>query len=169
MSTLEFNNLIIQYSNPLLAFAKNLTKDHEDANDLLQETRLKAIRYKDKFKEGTNIKAWLFTIMKNTFINDYRRKKKQNTMFDSTANAYYINSTDSTVVKNGGETSCNMETIQNAIDDLPEELRIPFMNYYKGFKYNEIAEELGLPLGTVKSRIFFARKELKSKLKVFRA
>ena len=167
MSTIEFNNLILKYTNPLLAFARNLTKDHEDANDLLQETHLKAIRYKDKFREGTNIKAWLFTIMKNTFINDYRRKRKQNTMFDSTANSYYIDSTDTTVF-NGGETKCNMDAIQKAITDLPDDLRIPFVSYFNGFKYNEIADELQLPLGTVKSRIFFARKELKSKLKAFK-
>ena len=168
MSTLEFNNLITKHTNPLLAFARNLTKDHEDANDLLQETHLKAIRYKDKFKEGTNIKAWLFTIMKNTFINDYRRKRKQNTLFDSTDNSYYIDSNSHSTVYNGGETKCNMDFIQEAIADLPDELRIPFMSYFNGFKYNEIAEELELPLGTVKSRIFFARKELKSRLKSFR-
>ena len=167
MSTVEFNNLIIKHTNPLLAFARNLTKDYEDANDLLQETHLKAIRYKDKFKEGTNIKAWLFTIMKNTFINDYRRKRKQNTIFDSTSNTYYIDSNDH-VVANGGEAKCNMDTIQKAIADLPDDLKIPFMSYFNGFKYNEIAEELQLPLGTVKSRIFFARKELKEKLKSFK-
>lgn len=163
MSTVEFNNMVIQYTNPLFGFAKNLTKDHNDANDLLQETRLKAIKYKDKFKEGTNIKAWLFTIMKNTFINNYRKKKKKNTMFDATPNDYFINSTDHTV-DNAGVSDVKLEEIHKAVQNLPEEYRIPFMSYFEGYKYQEIADELNLPLGTVKSRIFLARKELKESL-----
>ena len=166
MSTLEFNNLVMQYTNPLKSFAINLTKDMEDANDLLQETRFRALSNKDKYKDGTNIKAWLFTIMKNIFINNYRKRVKRNTIFDSTSNMYYINSSD-TLIHNGGEANCVMEDIEHAISNLNDDYRVPFMKFFNGFKYQEIADELNLPLGTVKSRIFFARKELKDKLNIY--
>ena len=166
MSTLEFNNLILKYTNPLKSFAINLTKDMEDANDLLQETRFRALSNKDKYKDGTNIKAWLFTIMKNIFINNYRKRVKRNTIFDSTNNMYYINSSD-TLINNGGEANCVMEDIQFAIANLNDDYKVPFMKFFNGYKYQEIADELNLPLGTVKSRIFFARKELKEKLSVY--
>jgi RNA polymerase sigma-70 factor, ECF subfamily len=162
METIQFNEQVIQASAVLKPFAIRLTRDAENAHDLIQETLLRAISNADKFEDGTNLKAWLFTIMKNIFINDYRKKIKRNTVIDSTDNLYYINS--STTISNSGERNFVMQDIKAALLNISAELRVPFMMHYKGFKYHEIAEKLNLPLGTVKSRIFFARKELKEML-----
>ncbi len=161
MSTIEFNGRYEGMSKLLHAFAYNLTKNTEDAKDLYQETSFRALTNKDKFRPGTNFKAWLFTIMKNIFINNYRKKVRANTIMDSTDNNFYLNS-GKAIIANGGESNIMMEELTTMIDGLEDGIRIPFMMHYEGFKYQEIAEELDLPLGTVKSRIFFARKEMKS-------
>jgi len=161
MSTLEFDTRFYQMTSMLQAFAYNLTKNAEDAKDLYQETAFRAMTNREKFRAGTNFKAWLFTIMKNIFINNYRRKKKRNTILDSTDNLYYLNSGWDGVA-NKAETEIFVKELKKMIADLEETLRTPFMLHYRGFKYQEIADQLGLPLGTIKSRIFFARKELKS-------
>jgi len=157
---LSFNNL----TPSLQSFAYNLTKDKEEAKDLYQETAFRAITNRDKFKAGTNLKAWLFTIMKNIFINNYRKKSKTNTIMDSTENMYFLNSSD-TIISNGAGTNIMMEELSGMIKSLDDSIRVPFEMHYVGYKYQEIADQLGLPLGTVKSRIFFARKELKNKIK----
>jgi RNA polymerase sigma-70 factor (ECF subfamily) len=160
MSQPEFYNKFDQMSSLLHSFAYNLTKNVEDAKDLYQETAFRAMTNKEKFRPGTNFKAWLFTIMKNIFINNYRKKTKANTIMDSTDNLYYINSGSATI-SNGAESNIMMKELITMIDELDDSVRIPFLMHYQGFKYQEIAEQLELPLGTVKSRIFFARKELK--------
>ena len=160
MSTIEFNNRFDDMTSLLNAFAYNLTKNVEDAKDLFQETAFRAITNKEKFRPGTNFKAWLFTIMKNIFINNYRKKIKQNTIMDSTDNMFYINS-GSVVIGNGAESNIMMQELNKMVGNLDDSIKIPFIMHYKGYKYQEIADELDLPLGTIKSRIFFARKELK--------
>lgn len=145
----------------LQAFAYKLTKNSDDAKDLFQETAYRAITNQDKFRMGTNLKAWLFTVMRNIFINNYRKKAKTNTIFDSTDNQFFLNSGRETV-SNEAESSILMEELQGLVAALDEGTRVPFMMHYYGYKYQEIAEHLDLPLGTVKSRIFFARKELKA-------
>ena len=168
MSEVDFSNNVIQYSSDLKPFAINLTQDIEDANDLLQETLYRALTNREKFREGTNLKAWLFTIMKNIFINGYRRKVKRRTIIDTTDNQYYINTSSiNQATVNRSEANFMMEDIMQSIVKLQEEFRIPFLMHYKGYKYQEIAEELNLPLGTVKSRIFFARKDLKKHLAIY--
>lgn len=144
----------------LNSFAYNLTKNTEDAKDLFQETAYRALTNRDKFRPGTNFKAWLFTIMKNIFINNYRKKTKANTIMDSTDNLYYINS-GSAMISNKAESNIMMKELTGMIEGLDDSIKIPFLMHYHGYKYQEIAGHLGLPLGTVKSRIFFARKELK--------
>ena len=163
MSTLEFYNNIELLKPSLNSFAYTLTKDAIDAEDLFQETTLRAISNKEKFRPGTNFKAWMFTIMKNIFINNYRKKMKANTIMDSTDNMYYINS-GKNVVHNDVDRNVLMDELQVMIEDLDESIRTPFLMHYEGFKYQEIAEHLDLPLGTVKSRIFFARKALKESI-----
>lgn len=163
MSTLEFNAQFDKLSRILHSFAYSLTKNVEDAKDLFQETAFRAMTNRDKFRPGTNFKAWLFTIMKNIFINNYRKKMKANTIMDSTDNNHYINS-GSQVVRNDSGSNILMQELHNMIDHLDETLKVPFVMHYEGFKYQEIADQLELPLGTVKSRIFFARKELKEKI-----
>jgi RNA polymerase sigma-70 factor (ECF subfamily) len=160
MSQPDFYNRFDQMSTLLHSFAYNLTKNVEDAKDLYQETAFRAMTNRDKFRPGTNFKAWLFTIMKNIFINNYRKKVKANTIMDSTDNLYYINS-GSTIISNGAESNSVMKELITMIDELDDSVRVPFLMHYQGFKYQEIADHLELPLGTVKSRIFFARKELK--------
>ncbi len=160
MSSTEFSNKLDGMSTLLHSFAYNLTKNVEDAKDLYQETAFRAITNQDKFRAGTNLKAWLFTIMKNIFINNYRKKMKANTIMDSTDNNYYINSGSATI-HNGGDSNIMMKELWRMIEHLDDSIRIPFVMHYEGYKYQEIADHLELPLGTVKSRIFFARKELK--------
>lgn len=166
MSTSEFNEKVFRFSKNLKPAAINFTRNLEDARDLIQETVYKAISNKDKFKDGTNIKAWMYTIMKNIFINNYRKSKKKNTVIDSTDNLFYINSA-AHELPNGGEDELNVEDIQKEVDELKDDYRVPFLMHFKGFKYEEIAEELSLPIGTVKSRIHLARKDLKKKLKYY--
>lgn len=160
MSSIEFQSEFNRLSSLLQAFAYNLTKNVEDSKDLYQETAYRAMTNQDKFRPGTNLKAWLFTIMKNIFINNYRKKVKANTIMDSTENNYYINS-GSVVISNQGDSNIMMKELSSMIEGLDESIRIPFMMHYQGYKYQEIADHFDLPLGTVKSRIFFARKELK--------
>ena len=160
MSTYEFDNNFNKMSSVLHSFAYNLTKNSEEAKDLFQETAYRAMTNREKFRPGTNFKAWLFTIMKNIFINNYRKKVKANTIIDSTDNMFYINS-GKNVIANSGEANILMKELQVMIAKLDDGIKIPFMMHYEGFKYQEIADELSLPLGTVKSRIFFARKALK--------
>ncbi len=165
MSTVEFHQRFEQMTSVLQAFAYNLTKNSEDAKDLLQETAFRAITNRDKFRPGTNFKAWLFTIMKNIFINNYRKKVKANTIIDATDNLYYLNSGDNAVA-NRAESSILLKELTRMIEQLEDGIKIPFLMHYQGFKYQEIADYLDLPLGTIKSRIFFARKELKENIRV---
>ncbi|HQV78548.1 MAG TPA: RNA polymerase sigma factor [Chitinophagales bacterium] len=162
MKLLNFKSEVKTATVVLKPHAMKLTRDINDAEDLIQETIYRALSNEDKFQEGTNIRAWLFTIMKNIFINDYRKKIKRNTLIDSTDNLYYINT--SSTISNEGERAFVMNDIKNALMKISHELRVPFLMHYKGYKYHEISEQLNLPLGTVKSRIFFARKELKTLL-----
>ena len=115
------------------------------------------------FQSETNLKAWLMTIMRNIFINDYRKKKKNRTLSDWTDTDYLINSGNHST-SNIGEENMAIEEIQRVISTLDENLGVPFKMRSMGYKYQEIADELSLPLGTVKSRIFMARKELQSNL-----
>jgi RNA polymerase sigma-70 factor (ECF subfamily) len=144
-----------------------LTRDSEDADDLMQETMLKAITNRDKFSEGTNLKAWLYTIMKNTFITQYHRMVRRNTFIDTTDNLHYLNSPNH-VTNNGSSSSFAIEDIFEAIENLKNEYREPFMMHFKGFKYHEIADYLEIPIGTVKNRIHIARKSLKDDLAMYK-
>ena len=163
MTAVEFNSNLSKMSVMLHSFAYNLTKNIEDAKDLFQETSYRAITNRDKFADGTNFKAWTFTIMKNIFINNYRKKVKQNTIIDGTDNQYYLNSV-MVSAPNRAESDIMMQELTAMVDKLDESIQVPFVMHYQGFKYQEIADDLRLPLGTVKSRIFFARKELKEKI-----
>lgn len=164
MTTMEFNQHIVSLENKLKYFALSLTQNMEDAEDLLQETFLKAITYKNLFVRETNFTAWVYTIMKNTFINNYRKASRTKTAFDNTKDLYFINSSQDTSIA-PVDSAYSLKEIQKSIDNLKDEYRIPFTMYTEGHKYKEIAEELDLPIGTVKSRIFFARKFLMESLK----
>lgn len=163
MSSREFDEVLLENADFLKPFAINLTRDTEAANDLYQETLYKALANKEKYYTGTNIKAWLFTIMRNIFINNYRRKAKQQTIFDKTPDDYLINMKQVSV-SNAAETGMRVKEIEAAIQQLPEIFKTPFLLYFDGYKYQEIADVLSEPLGTVKSRIHFARKLLKDRI-----
>ena len=164
MTVIEFTCNINKVSKSLRPFALRLTKDAEDANDLLQETLMKAFNNRDKFQPGTNLKAWLYTIMKNTFITNYQRLVRRNTFIDTTENLHYLNSSDHTT-QNLAQSSFMMDDIEKALDKLDEAYRVPFVMHFRGFKYHEISQKLNIPIGTVKNRIHIARKELKDLLK----
>ena len=160
-STINFSSEVSTLEGVLLNFAFKLTRNKEESKDLYQETAYRALVNKDKFREGTNMKAWLFTIMRNIFINNYRKKVKKNTILDSTENQFYLNSAGP-AISNDANSAIMMDELQKMVDQLDESIRSPFMMHYYGYKYQEIADQLNLPLGTIKSRIFFARKELKN-------
>ena len=164
MTAIEFNTRILQERPSLNHFALSLTRNAEDALDLIQDTYVKAITYREKFEDSTNLKAWLFTIMKNTFINAYRKNTKTKQLIskgDEVAlnRAFKQNSYDHS------ESRMNTKEIVKHIDALDDHYKVPFARYYSGYKYEEIASELQLPLGTIKSRIFIARKMLMGTLK----
>mgnify|MGYP002544062105 FL=1 len=167
MKTAIFKQNLLNAQSELLSFALKLTSDYEDANDLLQETSLKALDNEEKYTEETNFKGWIYTIMRNIFINNYRKAVRDNVYVDKTENSYFINQGfdlegDST------EGAYDLKEMRRIVNSLPEEYRKPFSMYVAGFKYREIAEKMNLPLGTVKSRIFFTRQKLQEELKDFR-
>lgn len=162
MSQVEFNNALIGLESNLERFAYSLTSNREDARDLLQETYLKALTYRDKFEDETNMKAWTFTIMKNTFINNYRKAVKQNTTFDSSDNQFLMNSKSDGY---GPDAMYSHSEISKKVDALDDDFRLPFQMHTSGYKYKEIADKLNLKIGTVKSRIFFSRQKLMEALK----
>jgi len=163
MSTAEFNHLVLETSEALKPFAVSLTRDNEQAKDLYQETLYKAIANRDKYNIGTNIKAWLYTIMRNVFINDYRRKAKRNIILqDPTADFQTFNTPNLTL--NNVESNILLKDIHKKINNLPGIFSQPFKLYFEGYKYHEIANITNEPLGTIKSRIHFARKLLKEQI-----
>ncbi len=166
MSAIEFDNIVVNNTEYLKPFAVTLTRDQETAKDLLQETMYRALANREKYNVGTNIKAWLYTIMRNIFINDYRRKTKQNTVLDNGVNDFLLDSKQHAVA-NKAESILQLKEVQQAVYKLPDIFRNPFMLYFEGYKYNEIAAMLHEPLGTIKSRIHFARKLLKEQLTRF--
>lgn len=163
MASLDFNDLLLSNADYLKPFAFTLTRDNESARDLMQETMYRALANKEKYNSGTNIKAWMYTIMRNIFINDYRKKSRQQTIFDSTPNDFLLDHNQA-AVSNSAEISLTLKDIRASIHDLPDIFKHPFILYFEGYKYNEIASLLAEPLGTIKSRIHFARKLLKEQL-----
>ncbi|GIV39736.1 MAG: RNA polymerase sigma factor [Thermonema sp.] len=159
----DFGYKLHEAGASLRPFALRMVKDQDAADDLIQETLYKALKNKDKFSIGTNLKAWLYTIMKNTFITRYQKASRRQTFVDTTDNQHFINSGERTA-HNAALSHLMTEEIMHAIDALAEHYRLPFLMYYRGFKYQEIADRLGIPIGTVKNRIHIARKQLKEKL-----
>lgn len=164
MTTIQFNNRLLGLQDKLLYFALSLTSNDEDARDLLQETILKALTYRNQFTANTNFKAWVFTIMKNTFINNYRRNQKTRNTFDGTDDAFKV-AYRQNYASETPEMVQSVVEMNRYIDQLEDEFRIPFKMHTDGYKYKEIAEHLELPIGTVKSRIFFTRKKLQEMLR----
>ncbi len=151
----------------LMSFALRLTSDRDDAQDLVQDTTLKALNNEEKYVENTNFRGWMLTIMRNIFINNYRKTTRENTVVDTTEDLYHLNlSQDSGIETPDGAYACN--EISEILAKFPEEYRQPFSMHVAGYKYEEIAQKLQMPLGTVKCRIFFTRKRLREILKDYR-
>jgi len=163
MTTTEFCVQLVDLEDSLLKYANQLRLDKADAKDLLQETFLKAILNRDKFVDTGYLKAWTFTIMRNTFINNYRRNAMQKTFCENTGDSISINMTRIPSSDNP-ESLFSYKEITQSIEQLTDKFRIPFKMYVDGFKYREIADTINLKVGTVKNRIFLARKELMDQL-----
>ncbi len=162
MASAKFQINLMALQANLLNFAYMLTSNRDDAYDLLQDTTLKALDNEEKYAENTNFKGWVFTIMRNIFINNYRRNVRSATIVDTTDNLYHLNLSQESRFESPEETYGAAE-ITDAINEFADEYRIPFSMHVAGYKYTEIAEHMHLPLGTVKSRIFFARKKLQER------
>lgn len=162
-----FKTSVIGMQRNLMSFALKLTSNPEEAQDLVQDTTLKALKNEEKFVEDTNLKGWMMTIMRNIFINNYRKNVRENTTVDCTENLYHVNlCQDSGLTTPDGAYAVN--EISLIISKYPSDYRQPFSMHVAGYKYEEISERLGMPLGTVKSRIFFTRKRLREILKDYR-
>lgn len=162
-----FQERLLKLQDNLLNFAYMLTANREEAEDLLQDTTLKALDNRDKYIDNINFKGWVFTIMRNIFINNYRRMVRNQTVVDRTEDLFHLNLPQ----ESGFDTpdgTYTIKEIRRAINSFPDEYRVPFAMHIAGYKYHEIATRLGLPLGTVKSRIFFARQKLQSILKDYK-
>jgi len=155
----NFSSLFEQYNRYLFSFALKLTKRKEDAEDLIQETMMRAYRNKSKFQVGSNFKAWSATIMRNTFINGYRKKKRRNMYKEPIDKHAYSLEIDPSY--NKGIDDLQLEDLKVVLDSIGKSYSQPFMYFYNGFQYDEIAEKMEIPIGTVKSRIFFARKKMR--------
>ena len=167
MSTQNFQSKLIALQSNLLNFAYMLTSNRDDAYDLLQDTTLKALDNEDKYVDNVNFKGWVFTIMRNIFINNYRRQVRCATVIDTTEDLYHLNLSKESGLSTPEGTMAAQE-ISVAINAFSQQYRVPFTMYIAGYKYSEIAEKMGLPLGTVKSRIFFARKKLRERFVDYR-
>lgn len=153
---IEFNKL----SQYLMGFAYKLTQDAHQAEDLFQDTALRAFRYREKLAVDSNLRAWLSTIMKNIFINNFRAQKRRGKVFDFAVDDFLLYQDHLSTV-NDGDMKLAMDDVVSLIHDLDEKYSMPILLLYKGYKYEEICQQLELPLGTVKSRIYIARKTLK--------
>ncbi|WP_449437115.1 RNA polymerase sigma factor [Pedobacter steynii] len=164
---LDFNQQLFNVENSLHIFAFSFTKNKDDANDLVQDTMLKAIRHAEKFEDGTNLKSWMYMILKNTFINNYRKKNRMKIYMNECVGSVADDLKNNTA-RNAGESKCTLDNIHSALAKLPYDYYYPFIRYFEGYKYHEIATELNLPIGTVKTRIHLARGVLKKALRCIR-
>ncbi|MDN3588796.1 sigma-70 family RNA polymerase sigma factor [Pedobacter aquatilis] len=165
MNQAEFAIQVNKASEKLFVHALKFTKDEDDAKDLVQDTLVKAIRFSHRFESNTNLKSWLYVIMRNTFVNDYRNKKRKDNLI-TTAEDITYNHLLNSASTNSSITSFALTDISKALNSIPESYRVPFTLYFEGYKYEEIAEKLDIPIGTVKTRIHEARIRLKKYLKV---
>lgn len=167
MSSLNFQDRLLKLQDNMMNFAYILTSNKDEAKDLLQDTTLKVLDNEDKYIDNVNFKGWVFTIMRNIFINNYRRIVRSQTIVDKTEDLYHLNLPQESGFSTP-EGSFNVKEITKTIQSFSDEYRIPFSMHVAGYKYNEIAEKMNLPLGTVKSRIFFARQRLQELLKDYK-
>ncbi|MDH5399461.1 MAG: RNA polymerase sigma factor [Cyclobacteriaceae bacterium] len=163
MTAMEFQHQIVSESSNLTYLTRRFTLDHDESKDLVQETILKALNNRSKFKPGTNIKGWLYIIMRNIFINNYRKAKRKNEIQDQSENMYYLNQADNYTFHRP-DKAAEYNDVEASVKALSSKYREPFELHTEGYRYEEIAEKLDIPLGTVKNRIYHARKKLQEVL-----
>ena len=163
MTAIEFTHQVAGLRSTLQLFTRKFTNDRDESLDLVQDTMMKALIYRDKFRDDVNLKGWLFTIMRNTFINNYRKTQRERTSTDRSQKLFQLDVHDPHTFSSP-DSNFEYKDIWKNVDELREELLIPFKMHMSGYKYHEIAEQLNIPIGTVKNRIFHARKELQEKL-----
>ena len=164
MTRKEFRKLHEKFTPALYHFAKQLTEDPVESEDLVQETVLKAFRSRDSFRKDSSYKSWVFTILKNTFINKYHKRRRRGVVHQPVEElAYAIDRKG--LARNKGYSNLRVQEIRSNIEELSYKSRMPLLMHAEGYQYNEIAETLDIPIGTVKSRISFARQKLREKLK----
>ena len=161
MTNQEFTKEITKLDNLLFSFALRLTRSQQDAQDLMQETAMRAYRHRDKFTMGTNFKSWVSTIMRNTYINRYRKAKSRKHV-NQPIESFTFALESRSAIPNQGEHDMRMGELKNMLGSIGEIYRIPFLMFYQGYEYKEIAQQLDIPIGTVKSRIFLARQKMKA-------
>ncbi|MDD2961364.1 MAG: RNA polymerase sigma factor [Muribaculaceae bacterium] len=167
MKSTNFQERLLHLQENMMNFAYILTSNREEAKDLLQDTTLKALDNESKYVDNVNFKGWLFTIMRNIFINNYRRIVRTQRIVDKTGDLNYLNLPQESRLSTP-EDCFNVKEINRTINGFSDEYRIPFTMHIAGYKYNEIAEKMDLPLGTIKSRIFFVRQRLQNILKDYK-
>ena len=160
---MEFEQHIASLHDTLQLFTRRLTNDREESQDLVQETILKALTYRNKFRHNTNLKGWLYTIMRNTFINNYRKAQRLQMTSSDNDGIRQLNISDLHTFSMPDST-CEYKDMSNRINKMKKEYLVPFRMYTEGYKYREIADYLNIPIGTVKNRIFKARKEIQQEL-----
>lgn len=165
MNSIEFNIKLHQINDPLMGFAMRLTRNKEDAKDLVQETALLAFANKKKFRPNTNFKAWVCTIMRNSYINKYRKMRMRKEVEYSLENVSY--DIADTAIEEKNTPLISIKELLSIVDQLSDTSRVPFLMHYNGYEYQEIAEFLEVPIGTVKSRIHFARTKLKESIRQY--
>ncbi len=165
MNRKDIEKSVVQLQRPLMSLAMSLTRCSVDSMDLYQETALKAMdkHYLFTNREGGSLKAWLSTIMRNIFINNYRKQKRRNVLDNSSSDGFILRSVSST--SNDGENTLLGQELIKVLNSISEDKRTPFILHYKGYSYEEIAQKMELPLGTVKSKIYYARKYMQREIK----
>ena len=159
----KFENLLVELRPTLYQFTRKFTSDREESWDLVQDTILKALSHKSKFRSDVNLKGWLYTIMRNTFINKYRKQVRMRVSKSEIIDMRYLNVEDD-YTYNKPENAAQIKEVWSKVNSIREDLSKPFKMYTSGYKYYEIADHLKLPLGTVKNRIFQARQEIQKQL-----
>jgi len=165
--TNAFKQSVIGLQSSLMSHALKLTLDKEEAQDLVQDTTLKALDNEEKFVVGTNLGGWMNTIMRNIFINNYRKRARESIFVDISEDLYHINLSQESGFETPEGAYASGE-INAILRSFPAEYRAPFVLRIAGYRYSEIAEKLNMPLGTVKSRIFITRNKLRELLKDYR-